>query len=168
MINPRGGLSVCTKSNWRLSKGYPAISSATILLVEMGKEVLMLCRHVGQTACTLTLLATKNGTQFLQLQVHEGPYASRNLLELRSSPSCVKGAIKSWCAGRCSCVARLQVAALWKVANQKFGACAVFWVGSSAQLFWGTWKGTVSEMMFMGLCVQNNLVFCSTRFHKFS
>lgn len=33
-----------------------------------------------------------------------------------------EGAVKSWHVGRCLCAARLQVADLWSVVNQKFGA----------------------------------------------
>lgn len=95
-------------------------------------------------------------------------------------------AIKPWCVGRCSCAARLQVADLWGVVNQRFGACGVSWIRSSVQLFRGTsdlatrfisiWCESptgprtvaVAEVMFMGLRVQNNLLFCTNRFCKYS
>lgn len=131
MINPRGALSVCTNCNWCLSKGYPAISSETVLQGAIGKEFLKLslnCRDVGQMTCTLTLLATK---------IEPSLYFQEIVVRISEQSFMCEGAVKSWHVGRCFCAARLQVADLWSVVNQTFGASGVFWICSSVQLFWG-------------------------------
>lgn len=133
MIHPRGGPSVCTKWNWLLSKGYPAFSSATILQGEMCFGLIAVMWDKRR--------ALSHWQQQKWNPVSAGAGRTTDFQELVRTPGrpfMCERAIKPRCVGRCSCAARMQVADLWGVVNQRFGACRVSWIRSSVQSFRGT------------------------------